>query len=344
MTITSSTISGNVAEAYGGGGVMMYSDGDGGSLDLEDSVVSNNEAMYSGGGLYLYGVNGATILRTTISGNTASNGESGTGGGGLFVGSAYDGQIVIGESTISGNSGDSGGGMWLYSYSTVGLFNSTVSGNTATSDEGGAATLLYVNGFYALQSTITDNHAATVGGLYMAGDTAPAAAGHQATREKKGAAAASSNDGRGGDAAVRAQRARAQAVFEVGAASTILSANDGEDIGGVPSTLFSVFTLLGTNGASVTVDDFGGTIRSSTPGLGPLQNNGGPTETHALLPGSAAIDTGLMPVPPFPGSEFDQRGAGFARVVNGTVDIGAFEVQPGAPTPEPVVITPKFTG
>ena len=38
----------------------MYSDGDGGSLDLEDSVVSDNEAMYSGGGLYLYGINGAT--------------------------------------------------------------------------------------------------------------------------------------------------------------------------------------------------------------------------------------------------------------------------------------------
>ena len=219
--------------------------------------------------------------------------------------------------------------MWLYSYSTVGLFNSTVSGNTATADEGGAATLLYVNGFYALQSTITDNHVAS-GRRPLHGRRHRAGRGESPGRAREeGRGRGREQRRRGGDAGTSArQRVRAQAVFEVGAASTILSANDGEDIGGVPSTLFSVFTLLGTNGASVTVDDFGGTIRSSTPGLGPLQNNGGPTETHTLLPGSAAIDTGFMPVPPFPGSEFDQRGTGFARVVNGTVDIGAFEVQP----------------
>jgi hypothetical protein len=73
------------------------------------------------------------------------------------------------------------------------------------------------------------------------------------------------------------------------------------------------------------------------PKLGPLFNNGGPTQTHGLLPGSPALDAGsnanlepdevdldgdgnlteLIP--------FDQRGTGFSRVLNGTVDIGAFE-------------------
>jgi hypothetical protein len=48
-----------------------------------------------------------------------------------------------------------------------------------------------------------------------------------------------------------------------------------------------------------------------------------------------------MPVADFPGNEFDQRGDGFDRVVNETVDIGAFEVQPPPPV---VVIQPKFTG
>ena len=112
---------------------------------------------------------------------------------------------------------------------------------------------------------------------------------------------------------LRAQRRRAQGgVFEVGATSTILSANSGEDVGGVPATAHSNHSLLGTNGAVTTVDDRGGTIRSSTPTLGPLQDNGGPTQTHELLAGSAAIDAGLMPVPTFTGNEFDQRGDGFA--------------------------------
>ena len=61
------------------------------------------------------------------------------------------------------------------------------------------------------------------------------------------------------------------------------------------------------------------------------------------MPGSPAKDTGPNPVPSFPTNEFNQRGAGFARVVDGVVDIGAFEVQ-APPLPEPVVITPKFTG
>jgi uncharacterized MnhB-related membrane protein len=62
------------------------------------------------------------------------------------------------------------------------------------------------------------------------------------------------------------------------------------------------------------------------PLLGPLQNNGGPTFTHALLPGSPAIDAGdpNFTPPPF----FDQRGPGFNRVANGRIDIGSFEVQP----------------
>ena len=59
------------------------------------------------------------------------------------------------------------------------------------------------------------------------------------------------------------------------------------------------------------------------PLLGPLADNGGPTLTVPLLPGSPAIDAGDNADAP----EFDQRGRGFPRIVNGTIDIGAFEVQ-----------------
>src|SRR5207244_7651646 len=68
--------------------------------------------------------------------------------------------------------------------------------------------------------------------------------------------------------------------------------------------------------------------------LGPLQNNGGPTFTHALLPGSPAIDAGDPNFTPPP--YYDQRGPVFWRVRNGRIDVGSFEVQQGtAPSPTP---------
>src|SRR5207253_9195392 len=59
------------------------------------------------------------------------------------------------------------------------------------------------------------------------------------------------------------------------------------------------------------------------PRLGPLQNNGGPTPTHALLPGSPALDAGDA----FAFYYFDQRGPGYPRRVGPAVDLGAYEVQ-----------------
>jgi type II secretory pathway pseudopilin PulG len=96
-------------------------------------------------------------------------------------------------------------------------------------------------------------------------------------------------------------------------------------------------TSLGYN---ISSDDAGGFLNG--PGdqintdalLGPLQDNGGPTFTHALLPGSPAIDAGdpSFTPPPF----FDQRGGpAFERVVNGRIDIGSFEVQGSTSTPTP---------
>jgi hypothetical protein len=66
------------------------------------------------------------------------------------------------------------------------------------------------------------------------------------------------------------------------------------------------------------------------PLLGPLADNGGPTLTHALLPGSPAIDAGNNAY----ATDWDQRGPGYPRIVNGVIDIGAFEVQaPAASRP-----------
>jgi hypothetical protein len=93
-------------------------------------------------------------------------------------------------------------------------------------------------------------------------------------------------------------------------------------------------------------NDVSGQIQSSVhvlvggnPLLGPLQHNGGPTMTVALLPGSPAINSGGN----FNNPEFDQRGSGFNRVVNDIVDIGSFEVQaseaPGDPPDAAVLVS-----
>lgn len=85
-------------------------------------------------------------------------------------------------------------------------------------------------------------------------------------------------------------------------------------------TLTRVGTSLVQNLVNYATLDGSGTILTDNPNLAPLANNGGPTKTHALLGGSAALDTG-------DGSALttDQRG----KPIVGDPDIGAFEVQTG---------------
>ena len=193
--------------------------------------------------------------------------------------------------------------------------NSTISGNTA-SGEGGA---MWFGGYYGLeltQSTITGNTASTIGGVALYG-TEAAAAAHGGPRPKaqdvKPEKDKSDKDGGSSKGQAKSQArkasgggAHAQADGEVSATGTILWGNVGEDIGtnGNPgAVLTSDHSLLGVVGDGVTVTDTGGTLTGVDPLVGPLQNNGGPTETHALLAGSPAINTGSQPGAELP----DQR-------------------------------------
>ena len=83
---------------------------------------------------------------------------------------------------------------------------------------------------------------------------------------------------------------------------------------GLPATVGTWYGLGGTAPLSC-----GGTIPNANPRLGPLQNNGGPTPTHALLPGSLAIEAGTNAGCP----ATDQRGV--SRPQGVACDIGAFE-------------------
>ena len=116
--------------------------------------------------------------------------------------------------------------------------------------------------------------------------------------------------------------------IEIG--NTIFNAGQGANLRNSGGTITS-------RGYNLSSDDGGGFLNGSgdqintNPMLGPLQDNGGPTFTHALLLGSPAIDAGDPNFTPPP--DFDQRGLGFPRVANNRINIGALEVQPVAPSP-----------
>jgi hypothetical protein len=115
------------------------------------------------------------------------------------------------------------------------------------------------------------------------------------------------------------------------------------------ATLFMRNTLVADNYGTGTWQEVNCQVQSGDHNivggdakLGPLADNGGPTHTMALLPGSPAIDAGDN----FKAPEWDQRGSGFPRIVNGTIDIGAFEVQatgmPGSTHDLAVLMTADF--
>jgi hypothetical protein len=100
----------------------------------------------------------------------------------------------------------------------------------------------------------------------------------------------------------------------------------GTVLGTSANNLIGVNTGLAGIANGVLGNLIGNPIVPINPLLAPLANNGGPTQTHALLAGSPAINAGFN----FSGQLTDQRGGAFSRSV-GLTDIGAFEVQPPKP-------------
>jgi len=324
LTISNCIVSGNFSDGGSGGGGISSS----GTLTIVDSVVSNNRASFTAGNPFGYGggVNcdgTLTIIRSTISNNTAA-----IHGGGI-IGS---GMITITDSTISGNRSGSdnlaftglGGGIFYFSGSGMLVINnSTISGNTAQSgDETGTGGGISSGGVVVISnSTVSGNFAYdTAGAFYNGGGTLEIR-----NSTFSGNAGFLNTDG--------IFNSGANAVVEIG--NTILS-DGGVNISNDGGTV----TSLGYN---LSTDDGGGFLTAAgdqihaNPILGPLQNNGGPTFTHAPQTGSLAINAGDPNFTPPP--SFDQRG--YARVFGGRIDIGSVEVQP-SPTPTPTP-TPTAT-
>lgn len=316
VTLNQSIVSHNVARRSGGG---LFGDAavlnnsivsrntagnDGGGLtmntaNLNHSIVSDNTAIAGDGG----GVDVTTsrLTNSTVSGNKAVEGGGITGDTATVINSTVSdntagdsgggfsvGTAILAGSTVSGNTAlADGGGI---DATTVNLVNSTISGNTAISDQGGG---ILASALTLLNVTITNNSAHTGGGVFLL---------------------------TGGTSNVRNTIIAGNVVDATGTGPDVAGTftSGGHNLIGDGSG--SIWNINGTTG-----DQIGNAANPIDPGLGPLANNGGPTLTHAMLPGSRAIDHGDNSNAP----AIDQRGVGRPRDGDGNgsriVDIGAFE-------------------
>src|SRR5437867_5265060 len=263
---------------------------------IEGLTISNGSVLNAfGGGIYNF-ESALTVISCALASNSAL-GQQGSGGG------------------IFSNGGGAGGNASLT------IINSALSGNAATT--GGAIDNNGSSGMANLtisNSTLSGNSASFVGGGvddHTANGTANITVINSTLSENTSANISMFKEG----------------VLDIG--NTVLKAA----VSGVNLDIGKL-AMVTSHGYNVCSDNGGGFLNgpgdqiNTDPMLGPLQDNGGPTFTHALLPGSPAINTGdpNFTPPPF----FDQRGPVFWRVRNGRIDSGPFEVQAGTtPSPTP---------
>jgi hypothetical protein len=293
VTVGNTTVAGNSA-AHNGGGIWT---GPPATLTVTASTLSGNVAVLVGGGIYDEGT--VTIATSTLVGNSA------TEGGGIL----NDGTVTFIASTLSGNSAIDGGG--IRNDGTVTLTASTLYGNLATYG-GGIDNYLATATLTITASTLSGNSADTGGGinnffgqLTLTGST---------LSDNSAAFGGGIFNWNGvGTAKIR------NTIIATNRAS-----NSGPDVSGDFSSLGYNIIGIGNGGTGfVAVGDQAGTAASPIdPKLGPLQNNGGPTFTRALLAGSPALNVG----DPSLAGTADQRGV--LRPQGGGVDIGAFENRP----------------
>ncbi|MDG4595915.1 MAG: choice-of-anchor Q domain-containing protein [Candidatus Contendobacter sp.] len=308
LTLDNVTITGNTASGDGGG---LWADGFSMNLTIRNSTISGNTSGDDGGGIYVEDTGGPLLIQNTvISGNQAT----GNGGGVYFY--DPDDPVTIENSTISGNSaGGRGGGIYLYSPDS-GAFTirgTTISGNNAAT---GGGVYLYSpdHGGTIENSTISGNQATAGSGggivlynLYNFEIRHTTIAGNSAT-------------GTGGG------------LFIEDGQLPLLNSLVGDNTAGANNDLGNgsggsfdlTFTLVESPGTA-TINDNGGNIFGQDPQLGALANNGGPTQTHLPAGASPAVNAGDPAFAPPPST--DQRG--LPRVVNGRIDMGAVEINPG---------------
>ncbi len=278
-----------------------------GDLDLTSNITINGagagSTIIDGGALdRVFHVTGDDTVN--ISGVTVRNGSVAGGGGGLRN---DGGTLTITNSTVSGNSatgGNHGGGLRNQS-GAVTISNSTFSGNSATT--GGGL-------FNGLGYTVTISNSTFSGN--------------------------SATSGNGGGINNQGTVTISNSTFSDNSASASGGGINNNGTATLKNTIVANSTTGGNCSGTITnggnnIDDgttcawgsTSGSMSSTNPLLGALANNGGPTQTFALLTGSPAID-GLTFNAPNSAPSTDQRGV--ARPQGARYDIGAYELEQAA--------------
>ncbi|HEX8289187.1 MAG TPA: cohesin domain-containing protein [Pyrinomonadaceae bacterium] len=283
----------------------------------------------------VFNISSGNINITALS---IANGNAPTGadGGGIYNG----GNLTLTEVTIRNNRATRGAG--VMNWGTLYMTRSTINNNTAEYDGGG---MFNVGGrvLNISNTTICDNTANGGGGIYGDGNTV-----------LNNVTISNNTAGNGGGVAIFSGTAIAR--------NTIVANNNisgGTDIAGNFASLGN--NIIGKNAGAAYSSAAGDKVGTPSAPLDPkldtlLKDNGGPTNTRALLPGSPAIDAGGNCVvtntcssdAPFSGALIiDQRGAGFSRQIDGdnngtsTVDIGAFEATTSLNVSIPTTLSAK---
>ncbi|NQU19676.1 MAG: VCBS repeat-containing protein [Candidatus Nealsonbacteria bacterium] len=266
----------------------------------------------------------ATISDLTITGGYTTSNNSGAG-------ILNDGELSVINSTIAGNSsGWTGGG--IFNTGTLWVVNSTISGNRtrAGSYSGGGIRNQPTGMLWVVNSTISGNSSAALGGgIFNYGTLSVVNStifGNTADSD------GDETDAGGGIATYANGSITLHNTIVAG--NVCGTAKVPDDLSGNLVETGSSHNLIGDAGTSggLSGED---NILGADPRLAPLGDYGGPTQTHALLPDSPAIDAGNNGLAVDSNNnplEFDQRGEPFDRIVGGAVDVGAFESRYTPPT------------
>jgi hypothetical protein len=335
-----------------GGGIYCA----GGSLTVNQSTIRDNIGGF-GGGLYVSGP--AVIANSQIADNSCSLSVFGySGGGGMAI--RFGAAVTVQNSSITGNSAGLGlvaiygfgnnlpalgGGIRVMAGATLTLVSSTVSGNTCEGGAPGVGGGIYFGspsylanphpggGVTIRDSTVADNVSPIGGGVGLGDVPSGTVLVQNSTVTGNTATGADLSPGYGGGGlgqySVTPTSATVTLQNTVIAGNTAVNGRPDLAIDSAGVTVTADHCLLGaadtvtlTTGSA---NNLAGTVAVPLdPKLAPLADNGGPTQTCALLAGSPALNSGSNPA----ALTSDQRGTGFGRAVGTAPDIGAYEYKP----------------
>ena len=286
---------------FGGG---IYNQG---TLTVTNSLFSDNSALpgdnHWGGGIFNARSSMLTVRHSTFSGNSV-----GDRGGGIY----NQGTLVVEDSTFTGNRALIGAGIYSH-IATMTLSNSTFSGNIARNCGG-----VYNNYHMMTVSNCTFSDNSATGPGYFRGE------GGGLCTDGRGAVILNSTFS-GNSAAAEGGGIFYSKTYYFSTLTLINTVIANSPAGG---DCYTTGGAIDTNRNNLVEDGScstnGVNFKIGDPQLGALAENGGPTQTFALLPGSPAINAGdnaTCAAPPVSGK--DQRG----KLRNDAkCDIGAFEL------------------